>query len=519
MECVCPHCGKKIGNGQVGFDLTDFIKKQLFLATGFPGIKAPEEERTLVQGGIEMVFNSLSPGDHLIYCEKEIWNWPLQSGNPVRVVLMGMPYDRLLHLFDHHRQTSAADNVNKAGEWLRSNKEVLISMCFPLILEKQGNGGILFNLIRTTFDQSPVVSRRVCPECRGELSFWAGRYEEICLGVLGGPRVSKTTTVTACADLFRQGYEGITWQGHRTDSEYVKFEEEFLKKYRAGKSIDATRDIKNNIPKVSFHVTVQDKRSNVLIKELTLTFVDLPGELNNEAGINDEFYARYAHYFDNLDCLWYCTDPGELLQLTDTAEHSSKVRELGYEGNKKALSTDEICTNMFSVAFIFNRNGRRVPVAYILGKTDSSLISDTEKNQFHLFHPSCGPNYASGNNPFEIQFFHREALAVRSFMAQKNPVLVNTFEQNFPNHGYFAVSAYGFAPSEEERRPQPFNVAVPFLWMLALHSCYPITKMIRRRKPFGRVMFETVSYYLKNAQKSEQDKDYYNFFLRGGYLE
>lgn len=520
MDCVCPHCGRKIEDGKIGFDLTGFIKEQLLLATGYQGFDLSSDKKTRVCGGIEKLFNSLSIEKHLIYNEEEIWNWPLKSDDHGRVVVMGMPYDRVTALFGNLDGENSTNVVKDAYEWISQGKEILTAIRFPLILEKEGRGSIRFNLIRSTFNNRPIIKGRVCPVCGNTLSFWSGRYEEICLGVLGGPRVSKTTTLTACANVFLKGFEGITWQGSMVDEEYRKFSDAYLKKYRAGQSIEATvqRGGKNNVPRVSFFVTIRDKHTNMLIKEMTLTFVDLPGELNNEEGINDEFYARYSHFYENVDFLWYCTDPGELLQLTEVAENSEKVQELGYGGRERIMSTEEICTNMTRVASIFNRENKKVPVAYILGKTDTTLISNMERDQYHLYSPNL-IGYAAGKGAFDIQHFHGESSLVSEYMIERNPILINTFNSNFPDHCYFAVSAYGFAPSKAGNAElRPFNVAVPFMWMLALKSCYPIIKVVARRG-LGGVKYSRVPYYLKNASKNEKEKDYYNLFLRGQYLE
>lgn len=527
MDCVCPHCGKKIKSGNYSFDLTKYIEEQLINATGFfKGIT--KEERMSVQGGIQSLFNSLNDcslsvipmEDRLVYSEEQIWNWPIRSSAPSRVVMMGMPYDKINSLFKKIPAGMNPGSENAARSWIEDNRDVLITMGFEFILEKQGHGAIRFDLIRSTYNQEPVVRERVCPECGRTLSFWAGRYDEICLGVLGGPRVSKSTTLTACASVFLRGFKGITWQGHMQDKQYKIFGRDYLEKYREGLPIDATEIGRDNIPRVSFFVTIRDQKTNLLRKELTLTFVDLPGEFNDEKGINAQLFSKYAHYFENVDFLWYCTDPGELLQVNVTADKSELVQELGYDKDKKILSTEEICTNMTLVSGLFNNKVRKVPVAYILGKTDASLISPEEKQQYHLYHPAAGANYASGQGPFDIRFFHGETLPVRQYMFLKNPILINTFERCFEDHCYFAISAYGFSPTKGSGKLHAFNVTVPFMWMLVLKSYYPITKVIRENR-FGRVRSRKVVYYLNNddVPNGEREKDLRNLFIKGLYLE
>ena len=535
MKCVCPYCGKMTESGKIGFDFTEFISNQLKNAMGFPMIKT--EDRMGVDQGIQSVFNNLPAKDHLIFTEEEIWNWEKISESPVKTVIMYMPYDRLIQIFSSSKEKNgglAKDSVNKTYQWLMQNSSILCNMCFPLILVKEGSGDIRFNLIRSTFDQKPIVKARVCPACGEQLSFWSGRYPEICLGVLGGPRVSKTTTLTACASAFMKpgGYKGITWQGSKLDKEYIEFSNMYLRKYEAGTPIDATKTTQS-IPRVSFCVNIRDTITNVLEKIITLTFVDLPGELTNEEGINDEFYSRYAQFFENVDYIWYCTDPGELMQNPG----STQKAELGYEKDKQILTTEEISDNMMKVSALFKRlqetrpqyiefviNSRNtskkeyipkvVPVAYILGKSDSSLCAPMEKKEYRLYPVEPISGHRIAERPFDLQYFTKCCNATRYYMYQKNSVLVNAFEYYFPYHCFIPVSAYGFAPTEEKSDTlRPFNVTAPFMWMLTLESCIKLTRKMDIK---GREKIE--SYFLQYAHSRVRQKDFtgllYNIYIQ-----
>lgn len=520
MDCTCPHCGRKIKNGGFGFDFTPYIQQQLAMAIGYPGLNDDEQGKIRIKGGIDALFNSLSSRDRFIYTQDEILAWTDLKNQSSRMVMMMMPYEKIQILFKSYlsKPSKNTEALRQALDWVEKGKAILSQMCFPLILDKEYEGDIQFNLIRSSFDEKPVVKYRVCPECCGRLSFWSGRFKEICLAVLGGPRVSKTTTLTACANAFMEngGYKGITWQGSRTDPEYRSFEDLYLKKYRRCAPIGAT-EITGNIPRISFCVHVRDPKTNILAGRLVLTFVDLPGELNGEGGIKDELYARYIQYFKNVDYLWYCTDPGELLQLHETAAKSEKVRELGYESDKRALTLEEISSNMSTISYMFKSAGKSIPVVYILGKTDSSLISPNENYAFHLYTDKKDPEYLIAEQPFEVAFFNEESLRYRGYMFSKNSELVNQFEQNFPEHCYVALSAYGFDPKGggDHNTLRPFNVEVPFMWMLALEGCIQITKIIRLKNG----QYKKVKYYRFQApSKEDWKKDYYNLTVKGVYL-
>ena len=522
MDCICPYCGRKIKNGNFGFDLTDYIRDQLLMSVGYPGMTKQTPDP---KAGIKALFSGLSKKDHLISTEREIYGWKRPAGLRQNMVMMEMPYVKICSLFNEYGKGDSQDAINIRGsaDWIKNNYRLLSAMCFPLILDKEADGDILFNQIRTDFDERPIVKHRVCPECGDRLSFWSGRYKEICLGVLGGPRVSKTTTLTACASAFMDngGHKGINWTGSKMDPNYIDFEKDCLEQYRKGLPLKATV-ITEQIPRVSFCVTIYDTVINHLTDKMVLTFVDLPGELNNETGINDEFYARYSHYFENVNYIWYCTDPAEILQLAETAEKSDKVKELGYEVGESALSLNDIVSNMMKVSSIFNHSGRSIPVIYILGKTDASLISPMEKFQYHLYAQNPGAAHKIAENPFNVKYFNEEAIRVRTYMQTKNPSLIANFEQYFPNHCYIAFSAYGFNPVQNERNgttcpPRGFNLAAPFMWMMTLESGIKLNKT--RKTGMFKKKYENASYYLNRAPKNEAEKDYRNLFIRGPYLE
>ena len=87
------------------------------------------------------------------------------------------------------------------------------------------------------------------------------------------------------------------------------------------------------IPRLSFRVKVGKKK-------ICLTFIDLPGEFNGGKGVSVEVYRRYKHFYDNIDFIWYCTDPGEILQLDGSG------KKLGYDKDDDIISVERLCENM-----------------------------------------------------------------------------------------------------------------------------------------------------------------------------
>lgn len=510
MRNVCPHCGKIIESGEQAFDLTVFLGNQVKRYLNSRLFKDENDIKRHIQG-MERFFNRMKNEAALIFTENDLWN--LHSIEPelntvVKTILFRFPYMKIKNHMEIFLKND--DSLQDTYEWFAKKEELMKRMVFKLNLRKMADGNIRFDTIADDFDATPIVRERVCPHegCHGKLSFWAGRYEEICMSVLGGPRVSKTTTLTAMANAFLKGYQGILWEGSQSDATYADFETSCLARYREGKTIDATEISKNNIPRISFRVTLGN------LGHIVLTFVDLPGELNNEKGINDEMFKRYHHFFDNVDFVWYCTDPAELVGLQVGAQEGNSADKLGYSEGRAALRTAQICNNMNQMQGFFAQAGKVIPVAYILGKTDSELISIADKQQYHLFmdRNMMDANRSADALPLDLESFHREASMVRTYMFQKNPLLVKTFQKNFPESCYFAMSAYGWNPKETEkaRTPEAFKCTFPFIWMLACKGYIPIRVQVGREQ-------RNVYIRNKNCKQKLKDSILFNLYMKGNY--
>ena len=518
MRNVCPHCGKIIESGQQAFDLTGFFGKQVkkyLESRALP--KEDSDNRRLYNQGMEQFFNSMAAEDPLIFTENDLWGMPFVESETravVRTILFRFPYEKVKdHMSKIITGRESEEILKQTYTWYMKRSGFMKRMVFRLNLMKMSDGDIRFDMIADDFDSSPITRVRVCPHegCNGKLSFWAGRYEEICLSVLGGPRVSKTTTLTAMAYRFLQGYQNIFWEGSQSDEAYLEFEKTCLAFYSQGKPIPATEMVKNNIPRISFRVRLANTGY------IVLTFVDLPGELNNEEGISEELFRRYQHYFDNVDFIWYCTDPGELVGLIAGAQNGNDADQLGYDSGRAALRTEQICNNMNQMQGFFRQTDKAIPVAYILGKTDSDLISRAEKENYHLFEPNGSTNraYPVDIIPLDLETFYKESDLVRRFMRQKNMQLVQTFENDFPAKCYFAMSAYGWNPkmNTEQRIPDYYKTTVPFIWMLACKGKIPI-RVVRARRN-GRT--EQRNVYLNNCASKEKATILYNLYMQGNF--
>lgn len=511
MKCMCTGCGKKIESGRLCFDFTDFIRKKLISA-----IKEQEGGEGVVADCIKL-FNEWKATKPLIESEEKLCNLKSaadEAGSEyMRYVRYKIPAEEIIDRAGKYDGGRTDKEPNKFVAWLNGYKDIP-SGFFELCLKKTGDGDIRVNQVYDADEGEEIAAVRRCPECFSEVSFWAGRYKEICLTVLGGPRVSKSTTLTACVSAFLEGDGLIQWEGSEDDSAWKLFKKDYLEKYREGVTILPTDNQMDNIPRLSFRVCIGNEK-------ICLTFVDLPGEYNNKDGINSEIFKKYRYFYENIDFIWYCTDPGEVKQLQGTADNSEDIRALGYEKGQEIINVGKLKSNMTDLASYFKaakKGGERVRAAYILGKTDADIISDDEKKEYGLFLPEEKEVY----DVFDVRRFYNQSDKVRKYMKLYNPGMVKAFEDNFENRCYIAISAYGYNPKDFEKgkteaTKQPYHCRLPFYWMMALTNHIDIKLKVERKKSFGRTYMEEMEARL--AELSERDKKNVldNLHMHGSY--
>lgn len=491
---MCPNCGKKIGDGELCFNLSKAIEDML---KEFVNETKKDNEKQELNDGIEYLFNGLQEeltsaqiaeildvnkkniidgkdSNPACFSEKELWGMSQYGAvdddlSSFRTIEFKFPIDRILK-YKGVVEKNDKDNITKdLWNFLSSNRDILLNKEHYLRLQKTGdsNDSICFDKI----ENYPDIKRR-CPRCLGKMSYWAGRYEEITLSVLGGPRVSKSTAVVACAAAFMSAVKPdplIRWELSEEDEGVAAFKKDYLEVYQTGTPIEATNLNSSQIPRVSFRVTIGVEREHPMY--ICLTFVDVPGELNSDKDSNNKFNElRYPHIFPNIDFIWYCTDIGEVGQLA-----KEDLKDLG-RGEEAAISRAKIKDNMSKLNSYFKHKTKIVPVAYILGKTDSRKISDDDKEEYELY-PSDENDKRETSLPFNVRSFYFRSEKVKKYMEkQGSGELVDTFDKLFRDgHCYIAMSAYGFDPAHtEDYIPNPYHSKEAFYWMLALSGLIDI---------------------------------------------
>jgi len=324
-----------------------------------------------------------------------------------------------------------------------------------------------------------IANKRKCPFCNAEMSSYSGAYKEIVLTVLGSPRVSKSTTLTACAYYFKENNSAdglpVRWSAYEGDDDWEVFNSQCLMRYRNNEEVVATQNIADGaaIPRFSVRVTMQGLPGG-RTRNYVLSVVDLPGELmdNDKSELDPILKKKYSELYKNVDVIWYCTDCAEIKQITSKEE----LKKLGYSDGKVVPIID-IEEKIEQISNLLGREeGDEVPVAFIIGKCDfleEDYGSDyricqgkrNDRGRLEYYTENGGEMVLDGRKLFHYME------GIRSIITRSAGGLDQKIRDKFPYHSYMAISGYGhgFGPEDGKNKPlKPWNTELPFLWSMAM---------------------------------------------------
>ena len=491
MKCTCTKCGKKWEAEELCFDLSEIVVDQLGQLLRAAN-ESDSAEMTMDDSVIERALDKLRSNwkrDHkhaAMFSGKEL-SAMLQdvsgSGDGTeKLLVLGRDEwrerleARIPYMGEQEKRESrfilpSGDGI--AGIDYNSNRENLLSRHVVVDYRTGGLASIRFS------GTDIMIDKRYCPGCGNEMSSMAGRYPEIVMTVIGGPRANKSTALAACLSCFIEHPEYRIQMDGMGDAGWGSFDRDYLKEYQRNRKVAPTQTESNQIPRFSVRITITDH--NGTRKSLVLTVVDLPGEFDVRTGeengdISPDIIRDYADLYENVDFVWYCTDKVELDQI-DIAD-AEDIREAhGYEERHRLLDVHQRCRKLEKYGHLFNKN---VAALLLLGKSDTLVMQRNDPELFSTEGDCTGIIDAMGtfgvklNGQFSPYLNQRDywdrTYALRQYMMRRNPALINAFEDAFPNHSYVVTSNYGhnFLGEGINMPRSPYMTGVPLLWMLAV---------------------------------------------------
>jgi len=359
-------------------------------------------------------------------------------------------------------------------------------------------------------------SERYCPECKenGQVSRYSGCYPEIVMALLGGPRVSKTTTLCAAIHALKRDHERVrditvSFDNNKklTDKWPVTKEDDEkspLYMYRTNQKVGSTKTIAETGIACSFLVKIG--RAGVLISA-----IDIAGELfrtlstrENKNDKENEILNTYITKYKFVDYLWICIDASTLIHETAQAnEQDEQVKKaLGYEDDKadkddkddkdsptevEFTGIDAIINSFKEVVIRRSSDYKLKGVALIWGKIDvypkedrmgvvtqkpSKVLADWKR-----YTERYSNNYDNGYGVIKRGSV-LDAAVIKGQSSHIKEKLIHFIGNSLfteVSHGaggracVFATSNYGHKPGECGII-QPFNTMLPLLWMIAMEG-------------------------------------------------
>ena len=531
MECICPFCGKKSKSNELCFDLSEQFKDRKLLYF----VESTEEEKERFFAAFDGLVNHwhnqgygptfLSEAE-LLKCLR--WRTQTKAQGVTAGTLEIQPSEWKNRLNEKRDEVPA--EYHDLLDFMLGNSFASKDMLrMEVQYYKEGDGDVQITSICDA-KGNIIADQRHCPHCGGTMSYWAGRYPEIVLTVLGGPRISKSTALAACANVFiynRADY-AISWEscGVRTvdggevrdkgDKSWNQFEANCLQPYSENRKVEPTNISAEAIPRFSVRVRI-GKKTNLI-----LTVVDLRGEYSvddKRMGISDDILKKYGELYQNVDCVWYCTDAVEMGQLSISDE--KELQKYGYDTGRKLTQTNDLTARLRQLAGLFRPD---VPVVFLLGKSDT--IEEQGRISNILYQDNYRPGAASAWLEVEekkrailrSKEFCDRAQQLRTYLMGQNSRIIETFEEKFPVHTFLATSNYGHGFRVEQQGDgqsgmkqvvaegelRPYQTEAPFLWMLAMLGYLPVLE--------GNTEYYTVD---RNGRKDEDRLTWENLGMYG----
>lgn len=305
-----------------------------------------------------------------------------------------------------------------------------------------------------------VTKKRLCPECHNELPITAGKHPSNIVSIVGATSVGKSVYMTALIHTLQH----VT--ANNFQAACIPLDNGISKRFRQSYEIPLFEN--GNL----LQSTVKTSRQEPFIFQfifkdenqapLTLVFFDVAGE-----GMTDQDYLKlHASHIKNSAGILFLVDPMQIRAIREKL-----IYQMGQKpGEIVGQSEDprEVVISLFGDFIADQENSKtRIPTAIVLTKSDllHALTDDDgdyiypNSNIFrHVTHKGC-------LNLTEYENINGE---IRRFLEKVDVPFVNAMDVYFKDTSYFAVSALGSNPVDQQVRGiiSPIRVDEPFIWLL-----------------------------------------------------
>jgi hypothetical protein len=559
MEFLCAKCGKKHPEQMVALDLGDGERNKKLLeqireALGQAANSGVSFTQSFGQTNLVTLFNWLEREQivRFVFTRQELSQYVSQSLEDISSLDYGKDYEFRIDAAQFYEllisclsryKTSGRGNIvfsedplrlraaDIAGsetdfiEELRKIQRIASDTPGLLLFEESINirtvqdkkGKEFLKECRSVANHKRIAVQKYCGVCHEPISEFAGYNEEYVIAFLASQRVGKTACAAAMIASLEEFPGKISISTPKCDKVWEEFDKNCLVPYKRGRPPKKTATEQE----FALNFSVQLKiNSEIRKSQITLTFVDIPGEYMSTEGVSETWYQQYEDLYRCVDSFWLCVD---VYLLKEQIPSDVSAEDSGHVNSTSLVSTTRIIQNLQRINDLCLR-GQRRPTAIILTKSDefekgmcamqgTVNLSPAERNDLfpqNAFHPHAGEKKVL--NMDHVLLYEREffdiSKRVRNILHRENKRLIDSVESIFPLRAFFSLSAYGHGGISEqsENPPMSFQVLLPLLWFLALRSRIGvICEYLTEHKSFlGKPIMETKTVYTSFKQKSER---------------
>jgi hypothetical protein len=307
---------------------------------------------------------------------------------------------------------------------------------------------------------SVVTKKRLCPSCHNELPVTAGKYPSNIISIVGATSVGKSVYITSLIHTLQ----------HVTASNFNaaciplnnaisrRFRDEYeIPLFENGNLLEATATTKRQEPFIFQFVFKDDGQA-----PLTLVFFDVAGEGMTE----QEYLQLHAPHVKNSAGILFLVDPMQIRAIRQKMLH-----QMGENPGKivgLAAEPRDVVVSLFEDFIAHQENNKTdIPTAVVLTKSDLLYALSSDEGEYirsnsNVFHNISHSGYL---NLDEYENINGE---IRRFLSKVDIPFVDAIDVYFREASYFAVSALGSNPVDQQVSGiiSPIRVDEPFIWLL-----------------------------------------------------
>lgn len=307
---------------------------------------------------------------------------------------------------------------------------------------------------------SVTTKHRLCPACHNDLPVTAGKHPSNIVSIVGATSVGKSVYMTSLIHTLQH----VT--ANNFDAACIPLDNEISKRFRReyeiplfenGRLLKSTETTNRQEPFI-FQFVFKDMDQ----APLTLVFFDVAGE-----GMTDKDYIKlHAAHIKNSAGILFLVDPMQIRAIREKLIH-----QMGENPGKIVGLADEpreVVISLFGDFIAHLENSKtEIPTAVVLTKSDLLNALKHEEGEYirtnsNVFHNVMHRGYL---NLDEYENINGE---IRRFLQKVDVPFVNALDVYFKDTSYFAVSALGSNPVDQQVSGiiSPIRVDEPFIWLL-----------------------------------------------------